>query len=598
MRLLKAENLTVDINGLNIVQGGSLEIVQGEKVALLGRNGVGKTTFLRVLTGNLPHSKGSLSYGIDKSDIGWMMEEEVQQEQTALAFIQQGNAACDHLKSKLAEYNALWDLKGNDERFIDEYNTLLQDYADHGGYEWEAAVERILKEMKIGEALWNNPYSSLSGGQKTRLKLARLLIRQPKLLVLDEPTNHLDVESVEWLAAWLRGYRGTVLFISHEREFIDKVATVTYELTEKGTKRYPGGYSVYKKLKEEEIQAAKALYDKQQQERKKLLEVIQTYKQWYQKGSNAASVRDPYAQKQAGRHAVQIKSKEKALEKLENQRTEKPRETKEIRASFDIGEFDSKRMIALKDISFSYSHTSPFFIDISFHIQRGERIAVTGRNGSGKTTLLRLLTGQLPPDKGSLKKNPQTKIGYFMQELEGLKLENTILDEILSLKNITQEEARTILACFLFRREEVFKKVKDLSMGEKCRVAFVKLYFSEANLLVLDEPTNYLDISAREQIEEALLSYHGSVVIVSHDPYLLRSVANRVLYLNNGTIEDFQGTYEEWENYKKRTVDQQNLLNEQLVLELKLTDLLNQEESDMVQIRMIQNEINAIKKQL
>ncbi|MBM7694245.1 ATPase subunit of ABC transporter with duplicated ATPase domains [Peribacillus deserti] len=452
--------------------------------------------------------------------------------------------------------------------------------------------------MKIEEALWNNPYSSLSGGQKTRLKLARMLIRQPKLLVLDEPTNHLDVESVEWLAGWLDAYKGTVLFISHERDFIDKVATATYELTDKGTKRYKGGYSAFKVLKEQEQQAAKALFSKQQQEKKKLLEVIQTYKQWYQKGSNSASVRDPFAQKQAGRHAVQIKSKEKALEKLESQQIEKPKETKGIKAAFDGEGFDSKRMITLEGISFSYTKTSPFFQNVNFHIEKGERIAVTGKNGSGKTTFLKLLTGQLLPDQGILKANPQLKIGYFMQELEGLVLENSILDEVLSLKNISQEEARTILACFLFRRDEVFKKVKDLSMGEKCRVAFVKLYFSDSNLLVLDEPTNYLDINAREQIEEALVSYHGSVVIVSHDPYLLRNVATRVLSMDRGSMQDFKGTYKEWESYEKRTADKQNLMNQQLILELELADLVSQEQEDLDQIKLVQRQINHIKNQL
>ncbi|WP_409305171.1 ribosomal protection-like ABC-F family protein [Peribacillus sp. SCS-155] len=597
MHVLKAENIILEIDGMTISQGVNIELRPGEKAALIGDNGSGKTTFLHILLGKHPYSSGSVSLGVKKEEVGWMLEEPRSHEATVRSFVEQGNENFYSLKLMLAECGGQWEHEGGNPEFIERYNSLLQEYSDRGGYEWELRVERVMKEMRIDESLWGNRYSSLSGGQKTRLRLARLLINQPKLLVLDEPTNHLDVESVEWLAKWLQAYKGTVLFISHEREFIDQVATVTYELTDQGTKRYSGGYSQYRRIKEQEQKAAAALYQKQQREKKKLLEIIQGYKQWYQKASNAASVRNPFAQKQAGRHAVQLKSKEKALEKLESRQIQKPKEGKAINASFVGDAFESKTMIMLEKVSFSYNE-QPIFHNVSLQIIRGERIAVTGVNGSGKTTLLKLLTGQIAPNSGEVKQNPQTKIGYFMQELESLNPANSILEEILSLKDVTQEEARTILACFLFRRDEVYKQIQDLSMGEKCRVAFVKLYFSDANLLVLDEPTNYLDISAREQIETALLSYHGSVVIVSHDPFMLRRIATRVIALERGVLHDFPGNFEQWEGYEHRNNELQNLKNTQLMLEARLESLVNSEgQIELNELLKVKRQIDEIKKQ-
>lgn len=277
---------------------------------------------------------------------------------------------------------------------------------------------------------------------------------------------------------------------------------------------------------------------------------------------------------------TRLKAKEKALERLENNRIEKPVESKKLNYSIDAEEFSSRTMLALTDVSFSYCSELPLFDQLSLIVKRGDRIAIIGRNGTGKTTLLKLLTGKLEPCNGEVKRNPQLKIGYFMQELEGLNGEETILEQVLSLPNMTQTEARTILACFLFHREDVFKKVKDLSMGEKCRVAFVKLYFSQANLLVFDEPTNYLDIETRERIEEALAMYPGAVIMVSHDSFLLRKVANRVIALGDGETVDYPGTYDEWTNTAPASNDLQKLNNEKSILELQLTNLIAEEAPD------------------
>lgn len=591
MHVLKTDNLSVELNGIAIFQGVNLDIQRGDHVALIGDNGVGKTTLLKVLCGKVPQTGGKLDFGLGREEIGWMMDEQAEESTTTIRYIYMGNEQCYELKNKLEQMQELW-VEDND--FVEEYNNALQQYMDLQGYEWEAKIERVAKELGIEQEWWNISFSDLSGGQKTRVKLARLLIKDPQMLVLDEPTNHMDIESVEWLVSWLRQYKGTVLFTSHERDFIDKVASITFAITDKGTKRYNGGYSFYKEVHDQEQHAAEELYKKYNQERKKLLEVIQTYKQWHQKASNAASERNPYAKKQAGRQAKQVKVKEKALERLENKKIERPKENKVIDAFFDAEAFEGKRMIGMKNVSFSYN-IDPFIQNLDLEISRGDRLAVVGKNGSGKTTLLKLLTGNILPVEGEVRRNPQLKIGYFMQELDQLNMENTILDELLELDHLTQEEARTILACFLFRREDVFKKIKDLSMGEKCRVAFVKLYFSDANLLVLDEPTNYLDISTREQIEEALAVYPGSVVIVSHDPYLLRKVANRVLEIEAGEVSLYKGSYSDWEESQRLTPEKQRIVNEISLLEMELVELYGQEEVNLDKIREIKMNLEELK---
>lgn len=326
------------------------------------------------------------------------------------------------------------------------------------------------------------------------------------------------------------------------------------------------------------------------------METIQTYKNWHQQANAHASVRNPYAQKQAAKQATKYKAKEKALERLESSRIEKPKQTKSIHASFDANEFSARKMIEIRNVDFSYGQ-HPILRGVKLTVNRGDRMAVVRKNGSGKTTLLKLMTGELAPTQGEIIRNPQLKIGFFFQELENLNSENTLLEELLSIPAMSQSEARTILACFLFRKEEVFKKVKNLSMGEKCRVAFVKLYFSNANLLILDEPTNYLDIETREVIEEALSVYQGSIVMVAHDPYLLRKVANKVVTIQEGNVTSYLGSYKEWEEHKNIPSNLQDIINEQQLLEMELLELLSEElensaqdeETHLVKIKEIKN---------
>ncbi|WP_338752765.1 ribosomal protection-like ABC-F family protein [Bacillus sp. FJAT-52991] len=569
MFILKIENAKMEFDGVTLFEQASLEIQENERVALIGENGVGKTTFLKGILGQIPMKEGKITFGISRDEIGWMMQDS--DGDVCLStreWVESEHLELSQLKREL--------LKSQEEKRLDDYNQTLQKYLDMDGYQWEVQVEKTLNQLGLLEPVWELPFSSLSGGQKTRAKLARVMIKSPKLLILDEPTNHLDTETIEWLQDWLSRYRGSVLFISHERDFIDQMAQMTYELTEKGMKKYQGGYQAYKTQKDHEMKSLQSLYEKQRQERKKLIDTIQMYKNWYQQANAAASVRNPVAQKQAAKQATKYKTKEKELERLENERVEKPQETPSIQASFDAKDFSGKRMLDVNQVSFSYG-THLVLREVNMQIKRGDRLAVIGKNGSGKTTLLKLMAGKLMPTSGVITRNPQLNIGYFFQELENLHPERTILEELLSLPNITQSEARTILACFLFRKEEVYKKVKQLSMGEKCRVAFVKLYFSGANLLILDEPTNYLDIATRERIEEMLVAYQGAVVVVAHDPYLLRKITNKVAMIGNGKVSNYIGTYEEWEQHVSISPQSQEIRNKQQRLEWELAELLSEE---------------------
>ncbi|MCP8969212.1 ribosomal protection-like ABC-F family protein [Ectobacillus ponti] len=577
MLVLQAEQVSVEMGARLVFENAAIEVHQGERIALVGRNGAGKTTLLKVLLGQQPVSKGIVRRHIVKEEIGFMDQSSLAEGVTAREFVEREKQALFRLKRQLREAERLMADGAADEALLSSYASDLAQYMEEGGYGWEAAVERQLQQIGLSPEVWSVPFQSLSGGQKTRVKLAAVMLHQPKLLLLDEPTNHMDSETMDWLANWLCGFRGAVLFVSHDRAFIDRVAGIVFELSPGGTKRYDGGYSDYRRQKEHERKTQEAAYEKREQERKKLQEVVSGYKQWLDKAQRNASERDPVAKKKAARHAKQIKSKEKALERLEQSRVPKPEEGARLKLQLEGGAFWTKTMAALSRVHFSYEGGRELFHNISFQVERGDRLAVVGPNGTGKTTLLKLITGHLRPTAGDVAAHPHMRVGYFMQEVESLQPDETILEQVLGLADMKESDARTILACFLFRGDAVFKRIRNLSMGEKCRVAFVKLYFSHANLLVLDEPTNYLDIETRETIEEALSVYPGAVVLVSHDPYLLRKTANKVISLTGGRFFYYPGTYAEWEGHEQLSDELQALQNEHSRLALHFTNQLSAE---------------------
>ncbi|GGE68367.1 ribosomal protection-like ABC-F family protein [Priestia taiwanensis] len=553
MFMIKATNIKKEFDGTLLFEGVNIEVEQHERVAIIGKNGIGKTTLINLLCGELESSDGTIYRKHPVHEWGYVRQHlTIQNDTTAEEMALQANNTYWRSKQKLNEAEQHLTLS-QDEQAMDTYQHAYDLFEKSGGYEWEQHVQEELTRMGIGHDLWTKPFTSLSGGEKTRVQLAGVLALKPAILVLDEPTNHVDYETIVHIEQVLKQYKGTVLLISHDRSFLNSVATAIIELHVDGSRKFKGNYDAYRSQKTFERETQLTLYKKQEQERQHLQEAIAQYRQWFTKAHNSASTRNPFAKKKANKNMTRYKAKEKALERLEENRVDRPKNEAGIHAKFHTASFEAHTLITLKDISFAYDIS--LLKDISFTVNRHEKIALLGQNGAGKSTIVKLLTGDLEPTTGDIYYHPTCHIGYFSQELAGLHEDETILDSLLSLPNMTQSAARTILACFLFRREDVYKRMKDLSMGERCRVAFVKLYFSGANLLILDEPTNYLDLTTRERIEEALHLYPGAIVFVSHDRYFTDKLATKIVSLEDGKATTFDGTYKEYTEHTHEDED-------------------------------------------
>ncbi|BCG57744.1 ribosomal protection-like ABC-F family protein [Paenibacillus sp. URB8-2] len=587
MPVLSVKEVSKEWNGNVLFQNLSFELAEGERMALFGRNGAGKTTLLKGLMGSVPLESGTVYRGLPVQEWGLLDQQlEPREGVTARRLVLEGNAEAARLKARLEQLGGrLQSGGGAGEAVLAEYGEAYEDYLRVDGYGWEAKAEKALRQLNLPQEIWDLPYRSLSGGQKTRVQLAQLLARQPKLLMLDEPTNHLDAETMEWLEGWVSGYSGTVLYVSHDRRFIDRTATSVLELRPDGGRRYSGGYTQYREQKAVEAREQEARYKKQELEKKKLEEAIRRYAEWFQQAHRSAGQND-FLRAKSKKNVSRLHAKETALERLNRDRTAEPRESAKLNMRLTGGEFTAGTLLRTEHAEFAYPGEGPLLKDFSFTVRRGDRIGVIGPNGSGKSTLLKLLAGIYTPTGGTVALHPQTTVGYFAQELEQLDPSSTLLDSLLQLPEMTVTEARTILGCFLFSREDAFKLIGNLSLGEKCRVAFLRLYFGRVNLLVLDEPTNYLDIETREVIEEALQSYPGALLLVTHDRYLLSNIANRLAVLERGRFpKQFPGTYEEYlsKDRERAMTERERAAEDELgLLQLRLTQLIQAEtpESD------------------
>lgn len=612
MLMLKAEGCKATRNEKVIFENVHLDIEEKQRVAIIGSNGVGKTTLLKALFGKVQLEKGKIMRRYPADAWGWVEQMEELADVTLYEYVSLVRPELATYQKKIDELQKKMSIvtKEELEGLMEEYTTFYERFMAMDGFQFQTEIEKHLSQLQLPPASWYMPYSQLSGGEKTRAQLARTMLKNPKFLILDEPTNHLDKDAIEWLTNWIKASDTTVLFVSHDRHFIDQVADVTYELTAGGTKKYKGGYSAYKKQKDHEILTHQKLYAKQEQKKKELLESINRYKQWFQQAQKSSGKDDSAAQKnnfssRATKSASRFKALEKALDRLEKNKIEKYKEADRVKLDFHETDFGASRLLQIRQMKFGYDGI-PLFKDFNLDVKRSERLAVIGPNGSGKTTLLQLILGRKQPEEGMVQLHPRCKVGYFSQELSDLDGSDTILDHIMKIPNLTQTEARTILGCFLFKRDNVLKRISHLSMGEKCRVAFVKLYFSGADLLILDEPNNYLDIETRETIEEALQEFPGTIIAVSHDKYFLRKIADRILDLGSTSKRVFEGSYSDYERNKqnkelKLTVEMQNEL---FYLEIKRQNYLadspvNEEEQEelLAKIYEINQKIDKIKKQ-
>ncbi len=583
-----ARDLEKEWDGRLLFEKISLEVTEGERLALFGRNGCGKTTLLRILAGMDEATGGSVERILPIEEWGMMKQhEEVPAETTALERAYRENGKLYALKARLE--HLMREMSGSGEvaeAALAAYGPTLEQYEAEDGFNWENEVEKQLQRIGMPKSTWELPYASLSGGQKTRVRLAALLAKSPKLLILDEPTNHLDEESLHWLEEQLKTYSGTLLFVSHDRQFIDEVATAVCELNPDGITKYRGGYTDYKGHKERELREHEALHKKQEQQRKALEESIRNYQQWFLQAHNSAThqnevkITQSFYKAKAKKNVSRYHAKQKQLERLDAESVGSVRKAPQMKMNLEDEGFEARTLLRFEHADFAYDG-QPVLKNVHFQLDRGDRLAVRGPNGSGKTTLLRLANGKLSPTHGEVALHPGVKIGYFSQELEGLPVDQTLLDSLLELPNMTQTEARTLLGCFLFPKEDAFKTIGDLSMGEKCRAAFIRLYFGGANLLILDEPNNYLDIDTREVMESALMRYEGALLLVSHDRMLVRKAANRIIDLDGkGGFVLFEGTLEEQEENEKLRAKNPGGREEnerRLMLELRLAELLRGE---------------------
>ena len=524
---IQVSNLTkFFVIGENLLEGLSFEIQEGERVAILGRNGCGKTTLLKILTGEMdyddgevfinPHKKIGLISQIPQFPQGYSVEDVLRTAYTAVT------AA----KRKMEELERAMAQGATDEQLL-EYDVLVNRFQTGGGYEMDVEVDKICNGLGISAVQRLQDFDSLSGGEKTRVNLARLLLEKTDILLLDEPTNHLDLSSVEWLEGYINAFKGTVLVISHDRYFIDRVAQRVIEIVDGHAEFYSGNYSFYMDEKQARFDLQMKQYEQEQAKLKQLGYTVERMKGW---GINNRTLY---------RRAMSIQHRMERIKK-----TEKPKTEKTMKASFGEKDFSGDVVFKTKGVSKSFG-TRTLFSDVELQVEGGERIAILGDNGTGKTTFIKCLLGE-ENCTGKIQYGPTVKSGYLPQTIHFSHPERTLYDTMLYEKNCTPQVARDRLGQFMFSGEDVFKQVKNLSGGEQSRLRLCMLMDEKINLLILDEPTNHLDIASREWVEAAIEEFEGVLLFVSHDRYFIEKFAERIWLLEDGRIRDFRCGYSKY----------------------------------------------------
>ncbi|QXM05218.1 ribosomal protection-like ABC-F family protein [Crassaminicella indica] len=529
--------------GINaILENISFSINAGEKIGLVGANGAGKSTLFKIITGEYPYDNGEL-YISKNTTIGYLEQSAVlSPSNTVFGEVLQVfddlikmEETLRSLEKEIAEHSTHSSESLN--KLMELYAYKSEEFQNKNGYGYRSEIRGVLKGLGFSEDEFDQPIIHLSGGQKTRVNLAKLLLRKPDILLLDEPTNHLDIDAVEWLEAFLKSYHGTILLISHDRYFLDEVVDKIYEIENKKLTQYNGNYSDY-------VEKKKVIYEQQMKE----------YLQQQKEIQRQESLIRKFKQHGTEKLAKRAKSREKRLEHISL--LEKPVHLhKRTKIRFETQIKSGEDVLTVEDLSKSFG-SNKLFQNVSFTIYRGERVGLIGPNGIGKSTLLKILLKMLPYDTGIIRLGHNVHIGYYDQEQSDLNTSNTIIDEIWEEKiHLTQTEVRTLLGSFLFSGEDVLKKISTLSGGEKSRVALLKLMLSKANFLLIDEPTNHLDIASKEALEEALTNYDGTILVISHDRYFLNKVTTKILDLSSEGITEYLGNYKYYQEKKKQLED-------------------------------------------
>lgn len=531
--LLQGMGITKYYGTTPILTNIHIQVEEREKVGLVGVNGAGKSTLLRILAGLDSADSGDIivpkqvkiSYlaqhsGLDSELSMW---DELMTVFAPQLELEQRMRQLEQLMGEQMEASGSPSM----ETMLKQYDELSYQFRMQGGFEMEANVRGILNGMGFGDMPFDSPVSALSGGQKTRLALAKILLQAPELLLLDEPTNYLDIATLTWLESYLKQYKGAILIVSHDRFFLDAVVGSIYEIERTRAKRYTGNYSKFMETKAKDIEIEFKHYEKQQQ-------TIQKMEDFVRRNLARAST------------TKRAQSRRKALDRME--RMERPAgELKRASFSFRPARASGNDVLTVEQLSAGYPEQEPLFQNASFSLQRGEIVALIGPNGIGKSSLLKTLVGQLPARAGTIRWGTKTDVAYYDQEQTSLNLLNTVLEEVWSaFPQMDEQSIRTVLGNFLFSGEDVEKPVGSLSGGERARVALSKLMLLEPNVLILDEPTNHLDLYSKEILESALIDYEGTLFFISHDRYFLNKMAERILVLSVDGIQQFLGNYDDY----------------------------------------------------
>ena len=586
--ILSCQGISKSFGEKVILEDASFHIEEREKAALIGNNGAGKTTLLRIIMNELHADSGQVVLMKDRQ-IGYLAQyQDVQGHRTVYEELLSTKQYIIDMEERMRSMELEMKHASGEEldRLMNSYTRLTHEFELENGYAYKSELMGVLNGLGFAEEDFNKQVATLSGGQKTRVALGKLLISKPDILLLDEPTNHLDMESIAWLETYLLNYPGAVFIVSHDRYFLDKVVTKVVEIEAGHVRMYSGNYSAYAEKKAQLRDAQYKAYLNQQRGIKHQEAVIVKLKSFNREKS-----------------IKRAESREKMLNKI--QRIEKPLEVQsQMRLSLEPRVVSGNDVLTVEELAKSFPQQK-LFSNISFQIKRGERVALIGNNGTGKTTMLKILNGLLDADAGSFSLGAKVQIGYYDQEHHVLHAEKTIFQEISdTYPTLTETEIRNMLAAFLFTGDDVFKEISALSGGERGRVSLAKLMLSEANFLILDEPTNHLDIASKEILEEALNSYTGTVLYVSHDRYFINQTATRILDLTNQSVVNYIGDYDFYlekkeeltEKYAPSTAETATEAKEETPSEGKLT--WQQQKEEQARKRKQENELKKVEKRI
>ena len=560
MIILSCKDICKSYGIRDVLKDITFSINEGDKVGIIGANGEGKSTLFKIITKEISQDSGEIFIDKNKT-LGYLsqnlaLDSDKNIYEEALSVFHELLNIEERLSSLEIKMNEPYDENNASyhDKLIKDYTTLQDIYSHKGGYVYKGEISRVLKGLGFTEDDFYKSINTLSGGQKTRVALCKLLLRKPDIILLDEPTNHLDLEAISWLEDYMKNYKGTVLVISHDRFFLDSVTTSTFEVIGGKVECYNVPYSKFIDLRKKNYEAKLKAYNLQQAEIKRQEAIIEKFRSFNREKSIRAA-----------------ESREKALEKME--RIEAPAHEKEgSKIKFEASIKSGYDVLHIEDMNKSYGEKT-LFTNLNIDLKRGEKVALIGKNGRGKTTLFKIIMDKVEADKGVKVLGTNVNVGYYDQEQSDLNLDKTILDEVWDeFPNLTTSKLRSYLASFLFTGDDVFKVINTLSGGEKCRINLLKLMLSKSNLLLLDEPTNHLDIISREALEDAILEYDGTLMVISHDRYFLNKVIGRILELKEEGVSEYLGNYSYYQEKKlnpTRFEDYEELANGKTKTQLK-----------------------------